>query len=171
MKRTIWVYGLISGLICISWMLVYLVSGKKFMNFDNGMYYGFGSMILAFSLMFVGVKNFRDHHNGGTITFGKAFKLAFLIVLVASTVYVVGWLLYNYLVYPEFMDDYTAHELAKLKAMNTPQADIDKYLTDSAKMTELYKNPIVKVAFTYMEILPLGTVMALICAFIFKKKA
>ena len=37
-------------------------------------------------------------------------------------------------------------------------------------MGELYKNPVVKVGFTYMEILPVGLLTSLVCAALLKRR-
>ena len=75
MKKTVLIYGLIAGIIsCMGFFLL-----SKNMDFDKGMIYGFGSMIVAFSLIFVAVKNYRDKHNGGIISFGKAFQIGLYI--------------------------------------------------------------------------------------------
>ena len=39
------------------------------------------------------------------------------------------------------------------------------------QMGELYKNPIVKIGFTYMEILPVGLLISLLCAALLKRNA
>jgi len=54
---------------------------------------GYAAMLLAFSLVYVGVKSYRDRENGGVICFGKAFQVGLLISLVASTIYVITWMI------------------------------------------------------------------------------
>ena len=65
-------------------------------NFNGSMVVGYSAMILAFSFVFVGVKNFRDKENAGVITFGKAFQIGFLIALIASSMYVITWMVDYY---------------------------------------------------------------------------
>jgi hypothetical protein len=166
MKKNIIILGLIAGLISISG---FLLIGAD-MDFDKGMIYGFASMLLAFSLIFVGVKNYRDKYNHGTVTFGKAFMIGFYISLIASTIYVITWLIdYHYFI-PDFADIYAEHVLAKMKAQGVDQAKIAATTAEMAKFKELYKNPLVVVLYTYVEILPLGIVVSLISAAILKRK-
>ena len=93
MKKNILIYGLISGLVVAVLMAVNVGMVSKSGNFDNGLLIGYASMIIAFSLVFVGIRNFRDKYNGGVISFGKAFKVGIFITLIASTIYVIVWLI------------------------------------------------------------------------------
>lgn len=169
MKKMIWVYGVLAGLICIGWAIGFFMMGKM-EDFDKGMYYGYASMIIAFSMIFVAVKSFRDKHNAGVITFGKAFKIGLYITLIASTVYVVVWLFYFYNFNPDFMDKYMEFSLNKMKADNKSAEELAKFSNDFNKMKEWYKNPLFNAMITYTEILPVGLLISLICAAIFKKK-
>lgn len=60
----------------------------KLEDFENGAFYGYASMIIAFSMIFVAIKSYRDKHLEGAITFKTAFKIGFYITLIASTMYV-----------------------------------------------------------------------------------
>ncbi len=87
MKRSIIIYGLIAGLIVTAWMIagMFKLFGSDFIG---GMLLTYSTMLVAFSLIFVSVKTFRDKQNNGVITFGKAFRIGLMITLIASTVYV-----------------------------------------------------------------------------------
>ncbi len=106
MKKNILVCGLISGALVTSFMMYGMLRCYNDVNFSSSMLLGYASMLLAFSLVFVGIKNARDKYGDGTITFGKAFKTGFLISLIASTLYVLGWMLEYYFFLPDFMDKY-----------------------------------------------------------------
>ena len=72
-------------------------------------------MLLVFSLVFFGLRNYRNKYTGGEISFLNAFKVGVLIVLVASTVYVIAGLSYYYLVVPDFLDKFIPHVLLEAK--------------------------------------------------------
>ncbi len=170
MKKIIWVNGLIAGVIVTAMMLFSAYYYCNQGNFDNGEILGYGTMILAFSFVFVGIKTFRDRYNGGSISFGKAFKIGFFITLVASTMYVLSWQIDNRLFFPDFAEKYAAHMLANAKASGISAAELAKKTAELKSFQELYKNPFINILMTYAEILPVGLVITLISALILKRK-
>lgn len=168
MKKNIFTFGLIIGTILCANMLYMVNECYTNENFKGSPAWGFGLMIVAFFLMFWGIKNYRDKQLEGVISFWNAFKTGLLIVLVASTMYVVIWLFYYYLVVPDFLDKYYAHVLKETAQTNA--ADFTAKTKEMDNFKEMYKNPLFVVLLTYMEVLPLGLIIALICALIAKKK-
>src|ERR1700748_2883027 len=127
MSKNIIIYGLIAGIIVSALMLLnvnYLSHCNGNLDYDTSMLVGYASMLLAFSLVFVGIRNYRDKYNGGVISFGKAFKIGILIVLIASTIYVVAWMIDYFFFIPDFMDKYSTHEIDKLRASGASLAEI-----------------------------------------------
>jgi len=96
MRKNVLVFGSIAGLIVALTMVISTACCYDDANFNGGMWLGYGSMIVAFSLIFVGIRNFRDKYNEGAISFGKAFKIGLYIALIASSMYVVTWLVEYY---------------------------------------------------------------------------
>ena len=142
MKKNVLVFGSMAGLILLivlvtSTMLCY---NKEY--FSGNMWLGYGSMLVAFAFIFVGIKNVRDKYNGGYISFGKAFKVGLYIALIASSVYVVTWLVEYYVFIPDFMDKYIAHVLRQAQSGGASQAEINSKASEMASMKEMYKNPI-----------------------------
>ncbi len=171
MKRNVIVFVLISGIIVTAVMVFSMTKCYEAPeNYDNGMLIGYGSMLIAFSFVFIGIKNQRDKYNGGVITFGQAFKTGFFITLIASTMYVAVWMIdYHYFI-PDFMEKYTAHIVSQTKASGATEAEIASKLSEMATYKEMYKNPLLIVLLTYAEILPVGLVITLISALILKRK-
>lgn len=170
MKKNIIVYGLISGLIVSVLMAVNLTMVNKSGDFDNSVLIGYASMIIAFSLIFVGIKNYRDKYNGGVISFGKAFRVGLFITLIASTIYVIVWLIEEHYFFSDFMDKYTTHELSKLQSSGISGTELASETKKLEQAKEWYKNPALKILMTYAEILPVGLVVTLISSLILKRK-
>ncbi len=167
MKKNIIIYGIIAGII-VSILMLFSISIK--MDYDISLFVGYASMLLAFSLVFVGIRNYRNNYNNGVVSFGKAFKIGITIVLIASTIYVIAWLIdYVYFV-PDYLEKYSAHMIDKLKEGGASQIEIDKQTKEMADFAVMYKNPFFNAMMTYVEILPVGLIVTLISSLILKRK-
>ena len=174
MKRNILVFGTISGLIVSAFMatsMALMGCSASEGNMTIGMIIGFASMAVAFTFIFVAIKNYRDKQNGGTITFGKAFLLGLMVSLIASTMYVITWGIEFHYFLPNFMDKYSAMQVKEMQASGISGAELEKALKGIEEMNFSYKNNILFFTFaTYMEIFPVGLLITLISALILKKK-
>lgn len=170
MKKNVFVFGLISGII-ITVMMVYSVA-RCYANPEakDNVVLGYASMIIAFSFIFLGIKNYRDKYNGGMISFVKAFKIGLLITLVASTMYVAVWLVDYYLFVPDFMDKYAQHMLHQATADGATPLQLQEKAAEMESFKQFYKNPLFVILITYVEVLPVGLVVSLIGALILKKR-
>ena len=169
MKKNVWVFGIIAGAILALGIAISVVYNNH-IDFDKGVYFGYAMMLLAFSLIFAGVKNFRDKYNNGVVSFGKAFRIGLYITLIASTMYVISWLIDYYYFIPDFADKYAAHAIEKLKADGASQAEIIRQSAAMDSFKTMYKNPLINILLTYSEVIPVGLVVSLISALILKKK-
>ena len=158
MKKHIWLYGLIAGVLC---SVGFLTMGED-MDMNKSMIYGFASMILAFALIIVATYQYKKR-NGG-ITFGRAFLIGLYISLIASSIYVGLWLITYYKFRPDFMEKYSACVIEQLKASGKSPAEIQAGIDQMNQMKEHYKNPLFVIATTYMEVLPVGILVSLINA-------
>lgn len=172
MKKTIWVCGIIAGIISISWALISEGVLGDNLSLNTRMLFGYAAMILGFSLIFVAIKNYRDNYSNGQITFGKALRIGLLITLIASTVYVVVWMIdYSFFV-PDYGDKYQAQAIAEMKASGATPAEIQKQAAEiTASMAKYKSSAAFRVMFTYLEIAPVGIIVSLIAALILKHKS
>lgn len=173
MKRNIIIFGLIAGVITISWTISFMAMDTNHFSEESmakGMLYGYLSMILAFSLIFVAVKNYRDKYNSGVVSFGKAFRIGLGITAIASTVYVVVWLVCYFNFFPDFMDKYADYAISQMEKSGKALAEIEAEKKKMEDMKVMYRNPIFTAMFTYIEILPVGLIMSLVSAAILKRK-
>lgn len=172
MKKNVLVFGFISGLVVSAIMsisMIYMANNPELKAGSGSMIIGYLSMLIAFSLIFVAVKNYRDKQNFGAISFGKALGMGLLIALIGSTMYVISWaLVYNFYM-PDFMEKYCAQIIQSAKTTSTP-AELQKIIEQMNQTKEMYKKPLFFTLFTYMEILPVGLIVSLITALILKRK-
>jgi len=170
MKRTILVYGGIGGLITIFWVFIAMVGFGHKLDMNLGMILGYASMLVANIFLVIGVKNYRDKINGGVITFGGAFKVGILITLLASSIYVVNWLIYDYATDSKFMASYVESMHDQLVKSGASVAKVAKHDAEMKEFSVMYRNPLFKAAVTYMEILPMGILFTLITAIVMRRK-
>ena len=164
MKGTILTYGLIAGLIIAFTMFLGLnaQSGEEAPRFSQ--LAGYLIMIVALSMIFVGVKRYRDKELGGVIRFGTAFLLGLGITAVASVVYVVGWEINLSLTDYAFAEDYSRSVLAGLEAKGASAAELEAEAARMEQFKQQYRNPLFRVPVTFLEIFPVGLLIALVSA-------
>jgi len=169
MKKTVWTFGLISGAI-LSVMMVITLPFEERIGHDRAEIVGYTTMVLAFLLIFFGIRSYRDNVAGGTVSFGRALAVGSLIAAISSACYVATWEVIYHEFMPDFMEKYQASTIEKTKASGLPQAEMEKKLAEAQRLAELYKNPIINVAFTFVEPLPVGLVIALVSAGILSRR-
>jgi hypothetical protein len=169
MRKIVLTFGLIAGGI-LSVMMVTSAALIDTIGFDKGEIIGYTTMIIAFMMIFFGVKSYRDNVAGGEISFGRAFKVGILITALASACYVVTWEIIYYNVWPDFGDKYAAHVIEKARAEGATDAQIAEQQKRMAQFKELYKNPVINAAFTFLEPLPVGLVIALVTAGVLRRR-
>jgi hypothetical protein len=171
MKRVIIIYGLISGILVagMMWTTMPLLKNGT-IDFNNGMFYGYTSMVIALSLVFFGIKSYRDNHQNGSITFGKGFKIGILITLISSVMYCISWEICYDTVFSDFGEKYSAHIVEQARNSGATETEVKATSEEVAKNFEMYKNPLIRFGMTMMEIFPVGLVVTLISAGLLRKK-
>jgi Protein of unknown function (DUF4199) len=170
MKRNVWIFGTIAGLIITSYALYMVRECYTNPDMQANDVVGYAGMIAVFSLVFVGIKNYRDKYTGGIISFGHAFKTGLYITLIASGIYVVVWLIDYYIFVPDFLDKYIPHVLKEATRKGATEAELQEKAAEMANFKEMYKNPLFVVVVTFLEVFPVGLIVALISALILKRK-
>jgi Protein of unknown function (DUF4199) len=171
MKKTILIYGLISGTITAGMLLSTMSLYKsETLNLDNGELIGYTSMVIALSLIFFAIKTIRDKHQNGSITFWQGCKVGLLITLIASIMYAMSWEISYANMGPEFTKKMQDHYFDKMKEDGLSDAELEKEKEKMAMYMEYYKNPVIRFGVTIMEILPVGVIITLICAGLMRNK-
>jgi hypothetical protein len=169
MRKFVLTFGLIAGALLSAMMLLTLPFHDQ-ICFDKGLIIGYTTMVLAFLMVYFGVRSYRDNVSGGSVTFGRAFLLGLMITAVASACYVATWEVYYYKFAPDFMDKYAAYTVEKAKKAGATDAQIAEKANEMAKLKEMYKNPLVNSALTFLEPLPVGLLFTLVTAVLVSRK-
>jgi amino acid transporter len=166
MKKLVLTYGLIMGVI-FSAGTIYMSELLFYKNpeIKSNDLLGYVVMVIIYSLIFIGIRNYRNNQNNGVISFKKAFKIGAMITLIASTLYVVICLIYLYQFAPDYIEKYTEYVLR-----HTSPSELEAKTQTMEDFKTMYRNPLIVTLLTYAEILPLGLVVSLISSFILKKK-
>jgi hypothetical protein len=72
---------------------------------------------------------------------------------------------------PHFMDSYFAAQIQKVQSAGLDSATTASQVAAIRHSQQLYQNPLINVAYTIMEPLPVGLVITLISAALLRRKA
>ena len=169
MKKIVLTFGLISGAL----MAIFMFATMPFIDkigFDKGLVVGYTNIVLAFILVFFGIRSYRENVGGGAVTFGRAFMIGILITLISSVCYVIAWQILYHTLLPDFFDKYAAHMIEKARASGAAPAALQAQTQEMDQMKQLMKNPFFHNLFVFLEPFPVGLVITLVSALILRKK-
>lgn len=169
MRKIVLTYGVIGG-VMLAAMIVATVPFHDRIGFDRGVYVGYATMVVAFLMVYFGVVSYRDNVAGGSITFGRAFNVGLLISLIIMACYVLTWEVVFYNFMPDYFDKYAAHVLEQARQSGASEAAIAEQAAQMAGFKEMFKNPLVFMAFGLLEPLPVALGFTLLTAGITSRK-
>ena len=163
MLRIVLIYGVIGGIIVAVPMLITMSATTEGQIPENSALYGYLSMLLAFTMVFVGIKHYRDKVLGGVIRFLPALGVGLGISAVASLFWVVGWeftLASGF----DFGSAYMESVVAAAQARGAPAAEIEQIRAETTEFLSMYANPLFRLPITFVEMFPIGALISLISA-------
>lgn len=173
MRKIVLVYGLIAGVILGA---MFFITAPLWDNgtitLDNGMFVGYGTMVVALSLVFFGVKSYRDNHKHGVITFGQGFKVGILITIVACVLYALSWEVAYNTVSKGFSEEMEAYQEKEIRKNATNETELKENLEKAKKEITLYKSSFIfRFMFSFLfEVFPVGLLITLITGALLRNK-
>ena len=169
MQNIIFTYGAITGLIIILTMTLGIYAAQSGADsFFASETLGYTIMIIGFSTIFVATKKYRDDELGGVIKFGSAFKVGIGISLIAGIVYVIVWEINLFITDYAFINEYTATIIENARNSGVSEAELQATIDSMETMKENYENVFFRLPMTFTEIFPIGLLISLISAGIFR---
>lgn len=173
MQKIILKYGLIAGgIVSVLMLLGTVLWMDTAFHSEYGELIGYSTMLVALSMIFFGLKSYRDNYHRGTVTFGKGVQIGLLITAIAAVMYAGSWeiAIKTQPKLGNYMEEYAAKYLAKMQEQGASEAEIQKQREEMAVWMERYKNPLFRFGMVMMEILPVGIIITLLSAAILRKK-
>lgn len=165
MKKVVLTFGLLSGLIPITVMILGMLFGSG--HGSGALILGWTVIILSSVFIFFGIKSYRDNYNNGVITFGKAFQVGIVITLISALMYTLVWEIMYFGYMNDMMDGYFTAQAEQLKASGASQEELQASLDMAIK----YKtNPLYNAMFTILEPTTVTIPMTLIASLVMKRK-
>lgn len=161
------IFGSIIGVVVIAFMLVVMLA---FCTDDLGSseLMGYAVMLAVLSLVFIGIKRFRDSEHSGVIKFTQAAGVGIGIAVVAGVFYTISWEFFLHATDFAFVETYSASLKAGIEAEGLGADERAAKLAEIDASMANYGNPLFRIPITFIEIFPVGLVVALISAFILK---
>jgi hypothetical protein len=170
MKKTVLTFGLIAGV-----MISVLMGGSLLIanriGSAHSMALGYTTMVASFLLVYFGIRSYRDNNLAGQISFGRAFACGILIALITCVCYVVMWEIVYFNFMPHFLDSYFAAQIHRVQSSGLDPATTAARVAAIERSQQLYQNPFVNMAYTFMEPFPVGLLMTLISAAVLRRRA
>ncbi|XUU59631.1 DUF4199 domain-containing protein [Erythrobacter sp. HA6-11] len=129
---------------------------------------GYLTMLAALSLLFIGIKRYRDNDRGGVISFAAAFGVGAAMSVMATVVYAASWELFSFATDYSFTADYAASVKASIENEAISAAEKARKIAEVDAAIELNRNLMFRLAISATEILPVALIVTLISALILK---
>ncbi len=165
MTNIIFLFGTFAGLIVVGVIIAGIVaSGGNPETASHSVWFGYLTMIVALSMIFFGVKRYRDRDLGGVIKFWPAFLMGTAISAVAGVIYVLVWEVYLAATNYTFADVYTTAMLEAERAKGATAESLNAMAKEFETFKVQYANPLFRLPMTFVEIFPVGLLISLISA-------
>ena len=169
MKKTVLTFGLLAGVV-ISVLMDGSVLLSDKIGSSHSLLLGYANLVASFLLVYFGIRSYRDNTLAGQISFGRAFTCGILIALITSICYVAMWevLYFNFM--PHFMDGYFAAQIQRIQSAGLDPATTAARVAAIQHSQQLYQNPLVNLAYTFIEPFPVGFIITFVSAAVLRRK-
>jgi len=168
MLRYALIYGGIIGMVVIALM----ASTLAFLGPDSpgsSEVAGYAFMIAVLSLVFIGIKRFRDIEHGGVIKFTQGAAVGAGIAVVAGVFYTISWEGVLHATDFAFVQNYGQSQIDLIRAEGLEAAAEAARIAEVEEAMGSYRdNAFFRLGITFIEIFPVGLVVALISAAILR---
>jgi len=170
MKKTVFRYGMYATLLIVAVSAFNMFVLVKIAGQAGQELAGYLTMLLSMIFVFLGIRHYRDHENGGKLSFGEGLKVGVLIVLIPSVFFGLFDLLYTKVINPGWMQDYYSKYIEKIKAGTAPDK-LEAALKAANEQKEMFSNPLIEFLLMALTVFMIGFVVTIIASLTLRKQA
>ena len=163
MSRIILIFGIVAGVV-VAVPMCLMAANSEHGSAAQSYFTGYLILVLALSLIFVGVKRLRDRELGGVIRFVPALLAGLGISAVAGVIYAIGWEITLAVTDFAFIDSYSNAAVEAARAKGASAAEVQAVIAQMDEFRRQYANPFFRLPMTFVEIFPVGVLISLISA-------
>ncbi|AWW00656.1 DUF4199 domain-containing protein [Arcticibacterium luteifluviistationis] len=170
MNKSALKFGIISGGIQAALMAIFspmMLSSES--SLASSQTVGYISMLVALSLIFIGIREHKIKTLGGEITFKQALQTGALIAIISALIYTVAWMIISGM-NPELNERIADMYRNDLNRKKLSPEELSEALSNIDISMAHYKNPFYKFGITLLEILPMGLFVSLLASWILRTK-
>lgn len=162
MKSIVFRYGIYASLIIVVLGTAGILIGKN-LDYSTQEIIGYLTILVAMIFVFLGIRHYRNHVNGGSLTFGQGLKTGLLIVLIPAVAFGLFNILYTEVINPTWKDDYYSAYIENLKK-TTPAGKIDAAIKKAEQQKEMFANPVFEFILMAGTVFIIGFMVTIISA-------
>lgn len=168
MKNTVLkygLYGILAGIVCF---LLALTLGDG-LSYSTQEIIGYATMVASLSVIFFGIKHYRDKVNNGVVSLGKAIVIGLLIsVLVGIGVGIADYI-YTTMINPDFANEYLETTLKTMEA-SMPAEEFQAKKAELTQQMQEYGGSGFMAFLMFFTVVLIGFVISLISGLILQRK-
>jgi len=163
--KTSLIYGALAGALVILMMLLMLYS-FGLPSYPGAALVSFLQILFVLSLLFFGMKRFRNIDQAGSLKFSKALLLGLIMSLVAGLAYASVSEIYIALTGDFFIQTFTDYLIEQETAKGVSGEDLATFMDKMEILKENYAKPGYRIPRTFMELFPMAFIVSFISALI-----
>lgn len=164
MKSLIIKYGVIAGLIIVAIPSIgTLMMGTGPETYQTGEIIGYSTMILSLLLIFLAVREFKQHTTQ-PVCFAKILKIGLGVTVIASLMFGLYNVIYATYIEPEFMDNYFNYYIENIRQSGQSEDVIAAQITQLEKDKAFFMNPLVNFSAMFFSVFIVGLIISIVSA-------
>ena len=131
--------------------------------------FGYLTMLVALSTIFVAMKRYRDREQGGVLKFLQGAGLGIGISVLAGFSYVAVWEGYLAATDYAFIEEYSEGLMESAREEGKSEAELAELQVQIDGVKANYGNPLFRLFISFIEIFPVGVLVSLVSAGILRR--